>query len=378
MRGPSPAEAFDALAPRLDRWPDAPAHDLVAADRSDRVLLEAAGAASDAVVIGDRYGAIALSLLAANPGARIRAHQDPLTGERALAENARRAGIALDGLTWHGLEPGLAAGARRVLLQLPRGLDALDEIARVVAGAADPEVELIAVGRTKHMTPRMNSVLGRHFRTVTADRAVGKSRVLRARTPQPGMGAGWPRAARDDELGLDIRAHGAAFAGAAVDIGTRFLLGHLAEMPHAESAMDLGCGTGILASAYATARPEARVVASDRSWAAVESARATVRANALDDRVEVVRDVGAGAQADAAFGLVLLNPPFHSGAAVTDAIAPELFRDAARILAPGGELWAVWNSHMRYRPQLERIVGPTREVARDATFTVTASTRRGG
>ncbi|MTE24653.1 class I SAM-dependent methyltransferase [Microbacterium sp. ZXX196] len=374
----SPAEAFDALASRLDRWPDAPAHDLVAADRSDRVLLEAAGAVSDAVVIGDRYGAIALSILAAHPGSRIRAHQDPLTGERALAENARRTGVARGGLTWHGLEPGLAAGAGLVLLQLPRGLDALDEIAGVVAGAADPAVELVAVGRTKHMTPRMNAVLGRHFRTVIAERAVGKSRVLRARAPRPGTAGAWPRAARDDAVGLEIRAHGAAFAGPAVDIGTRFLLSRLGDMPHAESVMDLGCGTGILASAYAAARPAARVLATDRSWAAVESARATVRANGLGARVEVVRDVGAASQADAAFGLVLLNPPFHSGAAVTDTIAPELFRDAARVLAPGGELWAVWNSHMRYRPQLERLVGPTREVARDATFTVTASTRRGG
>ena len=44
-----------------------------------------------------------------------------------------------------------------------------------------------------------------------------------------------------------------------------------------------------------------------------------------------------------------------------------------RVLAPGGELWTVWNSHLRYRPDLERLVGPTRQIARDRTFTVTAS-----
>ena len=42
----------------------------------------------------------------------------------------------------------------------------------------------------------------------------------------------------------------------------------------------------------------------------------------------------------------------------------------------GGELWAVWNSHLRYRPDLERLVGPTRQIARDRTFTVTASRAR--
>jgi len=42
---------------------------------------------------------------------------------------------------------------------------------------------------------------------------------------------------------------------------------------------------------------------------------------------------------------------------------------------PGGELWCVWNSHLRYRSLLERLVGPTRQVARNPKFTVTASTR---
>ena len=71
-----------------------------------------------------------------------------------------------------------------------------------------------------------------------------------------------------------------------------------------------------------------------------------------------------------------LNPPFHSGAALTTAIAERLFADAARVLRPGGELWCVWNSPLRYRPALERLVGPTRQVARDPKFTVTVSTRR--
>jgi 16S rRNA (guanine1207-N2)-methyltransferase len=61
---------------------------------------------------------------------------------------------------------------------------------------------------------------------------------------------------------------------------------------------------------------------------------------------------------------------------VTEEIAPRLFADAARVLRPGGELWVVWNRHLRYRPQLERLVGETRQVGRNATFTVTASLRR--
>jgi len=51
-------------------------------------------------------------------------------------------------------------------------------------------------------------------------------------------------------------------------------------------------------------------------------------------------------------------------------------RGLCRVLRPGGELWTVWNSSLGYRPALQRLVGPTRQVARNAKFTVTVSTRR--
>ncbi|WP_261165592.1 methyltransferase [Microbacterium sp. Marseille-Q6965] len=369
----------------MRRRPDLEAHDLVAADASDRLLLDAAGDLSgdDAVVIGDRYGAVALPLAAT--GVRVRAHQDALTGERAARLNAVDAGlsapadpdaIVVPGVTWHDLEPDLVRGARRVLLQLPRSLDALDEIAGLVAAHADAAVTLVGVGRVKHMSHAMNDVLARHFTAVTADRGVGKSRVLRAAGPRPDTGSGWPRVLRHDDLGLTVCARGAAFAGTSIDIGTRFLLGFLHDMPEVTDAVDLGCGTGVLAASYALAYPGARVLATDRSAAAVSSARATAAANGVADRVEVSRDDAVSSRPAASADLVLLNPPFHSEAAVTAQLAPRLFADAARVLRPGGQLWCVWNSHLGYRPQLERLVGPTRQAGRNAKFTVTVSERR--
>jgi 16S rRNA (guanine1207-N2)-methyltransferase len=371
------ADRFDALAPRLRRWPDVEAHDLVAADAGDRLILSEAGeVGAEAVVVGDRYGALTLSLLADDPERRIRVHQDALTGERALAANAAELGVALDRVTWHDLDDALAAGAHTVLMQLPRSLDALDEIARVLATSAAEDVRVIAGGRVKHMTTAMNDVLGRHFERVVASRAASKSRVLHASAPLRGAGSPWPRRQHHPELGLTVCAHGAAFAGTSVDIGTRFLLGFLPEMRDARDAIDLACGTGVLATMLARARPGTRVIATDQSAAAVASARATAAANGVGDRVEVVRDDGLGARPDGSADLVLLNPPFHSGAAVTDAIAPGLFADAARVLRPGGELWCVYNSHLGYRPALERLVGPTRQAGRNAKFTVTVAVRR--
>jgi 16S rRNA (guanine1207-N2)-methyltransferase len=369
---------FDFAA--LSRRPDVEAANLFASDAADRLILdEGAVALADAghgevAVIGDGYGA--LTLAAAAAGARgIRTHQDALSGERALAANAARVGGA-DAYTSRGLDEGLLAGARVVLLRLPRSLDALDEIAEAIARWAAPGVRVYAGGMVKHMTTAMNDVLRRRFERLDVTHARQKARVLIAAGPRQTDAATWPRSRVDAATGLTVVAHGAAFAGAAVDVGTRFLLAHLDDArPDARAAVDLGCGTGVLAVELARRRG-IPVLASDQSAAAVASARETAAANGVAHLVEVVRDDALGARPDGSAELIVLNPPFHIGATVHAGIALKLFADAGRVLDGGGELRAVWNSHLRYRASLERLVGPTRQIARDAAFTVTASVRR--
>ncbi|WP_109210796.1 MULTISPECIES: class I SAM-dependent methyltransferase [Microbacterium] len=359
----------------LRRWPDVEAPDLVAADAADRLLLDESALVraglsdGDLVVIGDGYGALALG--AASDGGRgIRVHQDPLTGERALAANAERFGLA-GAFTSMPLSPELVRDARAVLLRLPRSLDALDDIAGLIAAHAAPDVAVFAGGRLKHMSVAMNDVLRRRFGRVDVTHARQKSRALIAREPHDGSD---PSPRRTTHDGIVVCAFGGAFAGASIDIGTRFLLEHL-PAPRGGDAIDFACGTGVVAATLALRHPDLRVIASDQSAVAVASATETVRANGVSDRVDVVRDDMLGTQPDASAGFIALNPPFHSGSAVHEGIAPRMFADAARVLRPGGELWTVWNSGLRYRAALERTVGPTRQIARNAKFTVTASTR---
>ncbi|GAA1058140.1 16S RNA G1207 methylase RsmC [Agromyces luteolus] len=375
---------FDALR----RHPDLEAPGLTAADAADRLILDESASAlaevasrpGSVVVIDDAYGALALGAIEAGASG-VRVHQDPVTGERALAGNAGRLGIAADERpTSLPLDPGLVADARVVLMRLPRALDRLDEVAELVARHAGPGVRVFAGGRVKHMSLAMNDVLARWFARVDVTHARQKSRVLVATGPRPDAIASathWPRAARDEELGLAVVAHGGVFAGTTVDIGTRFLLGVLGDaVTDAATAVDLACGSGVVAAWLARERPGLVVRASDRSAAAAASAPLTAAANGVADRVEVARADGLEHLPDASERLVVLNPPFHSDAAVHTGIATHLFAEAARVLAPGGELWCVWNSHLRYRPLLERLVGPTRQVARNPKFTVTASVRR--
>ncbi|MFD2793337.1 class I SAM-dependent methyltransferase [Promicromonospora vindobonensis] len=408
----------------------------VAVDATDRLLLDEAAPliASDperVVVIGDRFGALTLGALAL--GARhVDVYQDAITAEAALSANSARASRTLwaghrrtvesapvphepdqIGITGHDqLGRGLLAGARLVLLQLPTSLAELTEITEHVARHTDPAVTLLAGGRVKHMTHGMNDVLGASFGQVSASLARQKSRLLIAREPRSDVGPlTYPVTARltDREIldaigapeeapdaGLTVVAHGAAFAGATLDGGTRFLLAQAHRWPDLSGAeplptppayrpdyadgrpiaVDLGCGTGILATVLALRFPGAHVIATDRSTAACASTRATLAANGV--RAAVVRgDAGDLLPVpDGWADLVLLNPPFHDRAAVNTDAAHRMFAAAGKVLRDGGELWTVFNTALRYRRALERAVGPTEHVAQNPRFTVTRSLRK--
>lgn len=358
----------------LRRWPDVEASNLQAWDASDSLILDEAGdLGHEVVVIGDRHGALTLGAL--DGGAtRVRVQQDGVLNERALDANAARRRV--EGFEHHALDADLVRDARLVLLQLPRSLDELDEIAQLVAAHAHPEVRLVAGGRVKHMSRSMNDVLAASFGDVRPSLARQKSRVLHVTQPRKDVAVTWPRQQRHEDAGLTISAHGGVFAGAGIDIGTRLLLDHLPEMRSAEKAIDLASGNGVVAAALALARPHLRVLATDQSAAAIASTVATVAANDVSDRVDVVRADGLETVDTASAQLIVLNPPFHVGAAVHTGLAERLFADAARVLEPGGELWCVWNTPLNYRPILDKLIGSTKQVQRTAKFTVTSSRRR--
>lgn len=238
------------------------------------------------------------------------------------------------------------AGVDLVWLRLPKALSALDDYAERIAAWADPRVRIVSAGRQRAMTHSMNDVLGRHFDTVSASLGVAKCRALRASGPRRRR-LRWPRERTHPELCPDI---------------------------HGDELLDLGCGSGVLATLLARANPGARVRAVDVSRAAVASTLLTAEANGV--AVEAHWAAALHDWPPECLDVIVTNPPFHRGIAKDPEPALAMFDDAARLLRPGGRMWCVHNSHLPWRRRLAEKVGPTVVVRQNPFYTVTRSVAR--
>ena len=340
-------------------------------DGVDRLLLEeaAAYAGRRTVVVDDVTGALVTGLPDVQGFCC-----DSLVDERAVGEAAPSVPVG----GW--LDPALLSGAQLVVARLPKSLAGLDELAAAVAAYAAPDVVLLAGGLVRHLSRGMNDVLGGHFGQVRASLGRHKARALVAEGPTTGPEAltAWPQQERHEAEDLTVCAHGGVFAGTGIDVGTRVLLDVLHLLPEdAVDVVDLGSGNGVLAVGAARVLPQAYVLGTDVSAAAVASTLATAEANGLVNAVDAVRTDGLEGVAPRSLDLVVCNPPFHRGTALDRSTSPHLFAEVGAALRPGGELWMVWNSHLPYLPMLRARVGSTSVVSQTPRFTVTRSRRPG-
>lgn len=333
----------------------------------------------------------------------VRTYNDRVDEARTVAEVADQAS-AIDDLAVFAPE----AQEVWAIVNAPKATQALAE---TIAAVQAHVTTIVVIGRSDSMSRAVNKELARGFARVDVSPGVGKHRMIIGSRPlsSPSLPS-FPRHSRIDHPAtgpLQVRAHGACFSGVKSDEGSAALLTALAaESESAEaqssearsaetqlaeagpgspnSVLDLGCGNGWLLTAAMQVTAAEKGTGVDVSKAAVASTRETADANGLD--VETIladaTDVQALTGADSSVrtgghDLILLNPPFHQGTTIETATAAGLMRTAAELLAPGGRVFTVYNSHLHYRETLERVIGPSEQVARTSKFTVVRSLRRG-
>ena len=166
---------------------------------------------------------------------------------------------------------------------------------------------------------------------------------------------------------IDLLNYPNVYSGERLDQGTRFMLDHIPSDPKLRHIVDLGCGNGVLAIRAGQLNPEARITCVDESFMAIESARRNLEVNLGKERQLqfITNNCLDGFKKHSSY-LVLCNPPFHQGLAITDHIAWQMFCDAKHILCKGGKLLVIGNRHLNYDIKLNRLFGET-------NVTITAS-----
>ena len=243
-----------------------------------------------------------------------------------------------------------ASGSAVAVGEMPKSLARLNYLARSIAGAGYHDVRVVLGANNKHLSRGMNAVLAESFTDAGASLGRGKFRCLVASGPR--------EVSYEPTRGDGLVAVGGVFSGAKPDRGGELLRSCLPG--ECGRLLDLGCGNGSVTRGLGG-------LATDADADAVLSARAIGLETTWDD---------AGSRwPDASFDTIALNPPFHDGTTVDATLVQHLLDASVRLLAPGGSLYLVHNSHLRYRGEVERRFGAVEQIARDKTFTVLRATR---
>lgn len=291
------------------------------------------------------------------------------------------------------------AGYHFVLGHLPKSNEELAYLAGATIACGD-SVSLVLGGNTKHMVRTQNDVLARYASEVRASRGSGKFRCLVA------SHTGEPQQKYEPQVSGRLVAFGGTFAGAKMDFGGEFLAdvaiedlerridgGELvaatsehsiakgsvdvSSVDFALTVLDFGSGNGAVSRDVLAALASARVIATDVDADAVASTSATLAPSIERGRAKVTWDDGASEIENESVDVVLLNPPFHEGTRIDPTLVQSMLSASYRVLKPGGSLYLVHNSHLRYRPEVDKRFGGSRELARNAKFTVLRADKRG-
>ncbi|OCG03152.1 16S rRNA (guanine(1207)-N(2))-methyltransferase RsmC [Gilliamella sp. wkB112] len=159
------------------------------------------------------------------------------------------------------------------------------------------------------------------------------------------------------------------FSQKGLDAGSELLLNALLE--HVDiikgSVLDVGCGSGILATVIGKLYPDIELTLSDVNCVAIESSKATLASNQIKAQV-VASDVFS--HLPDKYHLIISNPPFHDGKETSYIAVNSLIKEAKTHLKLNGHLCIVANSFLPYQTLLDETFSKVEVIAQTTKFKV--------
>ncbi|ABM26057.1 rRNA (guanine-N(2)-)-methyltransferase [Shewanella sp. W3-18-1] len=359
----------------LLRYPTQQESNLQAWDAADehllKSLIESEQAAVPTAIINDSFGALSCGLSKLHPSWPLFVETDARTSFLGTEQNHGRNQLPMDNLQWFTSRDTLPENLALVLMKLPKNLSYFAHQLTRLSQVLPASTRVLVAAKSKSINSALLDIFAKHLGPASASLAWKNTRVITC------VSDGKPRPLAKEvtwaipEYQLEISNLSNVFAANKLDIGARIMLENLPKGDF-KSIVDLGCGNGVLGLRTAQLFPEADIHFIDDSEMAVASAKANWARNQLptdkghfywDDCMTHLPD-------DVQPDLVLCNPPFHQGEAITDHIAWQMFLDARRRLKEGGILHIVGNRHLAYHVKLQRLFKNCTTVASNGKFVI--------
>lgn len=350
---------------QLERLPRDPTYTLRAWDAADEYLLqylhEKHPDCQQPLILNDSFGALAVSL---------QAQQPVLVNDSFVSQQAIRTNLEsnndkplqlLDSIT-------PLPSAPLAMIKLPKNTRYFEYQLQMLNHYLPAGTPIVIGAMVKYLSNSFFKLFEQHLDNTNTTLAKKKARLLlgvtRGGYPQPALAE--PR--NQPEIGLTLFDTPNVFAAGKLDQGSRFFLQHFPDLSTAETAIDLGCGNGILGLQALQKNPQLQMNFVDESCHAIQATKLAVEEIGASSRTQLIQNHCLQGFVDKSVNAVLCNPPFHQQQAVGIQIAQQMFRDSARALKSGGTLYIIGNRHLGYHIELKKYFKKVQTLASDKKF----------
>ncbi|MCL1141395.1 methyltransferase [Shewanella gaetbuli] len=320
-------------------------------------------------VINDSFGALQCALTRLDPQWPMVVETDAKTSQLGAQQNLAINELSGEQIQTVNSRAPLADNIELVLMKLPKNLSYFGYQLQRLSQVLPQGTNVFIAAKAKSINQALLQFIQQNLGPASASLTWKKTRVIHCVSDGNTRKMPAPVSWNIDELGLTISNYTNVFAANKLDIGARIMLDN---MPQGEyhSIIDLGCGNGVLGLRAAQLYPQAEIHFVDDSEMAVASAEMNFNNNNLTNKAVFHWDDCLTHLTDVKPDLVLCNPPFHQGEAITDHIAWQMFLDAYKALSSGGVLHVVGNRHLAYHVKLKRIFKNCHTVASNGKFVI--------
>jgi len=255
-----------------------------------------------------------------------------------------------------------------VVFKIPKNLAYFEDLLCQLRKFSHKETSFIFGSMVKHLSNGAFSIIEKKIGKTTTSLAKKKARLIFANFEAPDCIKFKNKTIKVEGLDKELENFSNVFSRDKLDIGAAFFRQYIPKSSYKE-ILDLGCGNGVLGIWAKKNNPLARITFTDDSHMAVENAKFNYHKLYTDKPVGVWTNCGESLP-DNYFDLVLCNPPFHQDHTIGDFIAVQMFIEAKRVLASGGVLRVIGNSHLKYNFKLKELFGSYKLIATNSKFNI--------